>query len=95
VLSLDLAALQSALDGFGHHPRFALLDSPREADMEIGIFHRLVALFATWHASSRRGAFQIIMTTTTRPNVELLPADVIRLELARKPETDLLFGREL
>jgi hypothetical protein len=95
VLSLDLAAMRSALDGFGNHPRLALLDSPREADMEIGIFHRMVGLLAAWHASPRQGAFQIIMTTTTRPNIELLPAQVVRLELARKPETDLLFGREL
>ncbi len=73
VLSLDLAALQSALDGFGHHPRLAILDSPREADMEIGIFNRLVGVLAEWHGS-RRNAFQLIMTTTTRPRDEQLAA---------------------
>jgi hypothetical protein len=35
------------------------------------------------------------MTATTRPNVEQLPADVIRLELARRPDNYLLFGSEL
>jgi hypothetical protein len=95
VLSLDLAALRAALDGYGHHPRLAILDSPREADMEIGIFQRLIGLFADWHQASTKPAFQIIMTTTTRPLETLLPPSVICAELSRDPESDLLFRRLL
>lgn len=95
VLSLDLATMQSALDGFGHHPRLALLDSPREADMEIEIFQRFIGLLSSWHMSPTRTAFQIIMTTTTRPDSALLPDGVVRLELARVPESETLFGRNL
>ncbi len=95
VLSLDLAAMRSAMDGYGHHPRLAILDSPREADLEIGIFHRLIKLLSEWHKSNNGIDFQIIMTTTTHPDLNTLPAGTIRQELARRPLTDLLFRREL
>lgn len=95
VLSLDLAALQSATDGYGHHPRFMILDSPREADMEIGIFNRLMRRLAAWHKASSKPAFQLIVTTTTRPQDADVPPNAIRAELARIPSDDLLMGVEL
>jgi len=95
VLSLDLAALQSAIDGHGYHPRLMVFDSPREADMEIGIFNRMMRRLATWHQMSSRPTFQMIVTTTTRPKDTDVPADMIRAELARLPENELLLGIEL
>ncbi len=94
VLSLDLAALQSAMDGYGHHPRMMILDSPREADMEIGIFNRLMRRLAAWHQTSSP-VFQLIVSTTTRPQETDIPPDLIRVELARVPSDDLLLGVEL
>lgn len=95
VLSLDLAAMQSAVDGYGHHPRLMVLDSPREADMEIGIFNRLMRRLATWHQASSRPIFQMIVTTTTRPQEADVPPDVIRAELARVPSEAMLLRGEL
>lgn len=95
VLSLDLAALQSAMDGYGHHPRLMILDSPREADMEIGIFNRLMRRLARWHQASSKPPFQLIVTTTTRPQGADVPPSVVRAELARVPPEDLLLGVEL
>lgn len=95
VLCLDLAALQSSTDGYGHHPRLMILDSPREADMEIGIFNRLMRRLAAWHNASPKPVFQLIVTTTTRPQGDDVPPDVIRAELARVPTEHLLLGVEL
>lgn len=95
VLSLDLAAIQSAIEGHGHHPRLMIFDSPREADMEIGIFNRMIRRIAAWHQASPKPAFQIIMTTTTRPQETDAPSNVIRVELARVPAEDLLLRVEL
>lgn len=95
VLCLDLAALRAAVDGYGSHPRFMILDSPREADMEIGIFNRLIETLLKWHSSNAASAFQLIMTTTTRPVEDDNARSVTRAELARSPESALLLGVEL
>ncbi len=95
VLSLDLAAFQSSMDGYGHHPRLMILDSPREADMEIGIFNRMMRHLAAWHRASSNPVFQIIVTTTTRPLDSDVPLGVIRAELARVPLEALLLRVEL
>lgn len=94
VLSLDLAAFRSAIDGYGYHPRMMILDSPREADMEIGIFNRLMRRLVVWHQESKL-AFQLIVTTTTRPQDADVSPELIRAELARIPAGDLLLGIEL
>lgn len=95
VLCLDLAALRAAMDGYGHHPRFMILDSPREADMEIGIFNRLVERLVAWHADSGASPFQLIVTTTTRPLEARVSKELICVELARKPHEMLLLGVDL
>jgi len=95
VLSLDLAAIQSAIDGHGHHPRLMILDSPREADMEIGIFNRLMRQLAIWHKASPTPPFQMIVTTTTKPQEADIPSDVVRVELSRIPTEKLLLGVDL
>lgn len=93
VLGLDLACLRSALDGHGHHPRLLILDSPREADMEIGIFERLIDLMLSWEAEHSNPRFQIIVTSTTRPTDHQLANGVLRTELLRDPESKLLLAR--
>lgn len=90
VLGLDLACMRAALDGHGHHPRLLILDSPREADMEIGIFERLIDLMLTWEAEHGDPPFQIIVTSTTRPTDQQLGKGVLRAELLREPESKLL-----
>jgi hypothetical protein len=94
VLGLDLACLRSALDGHGHHPRLLILDSPREGDMEIAIFERLIDLMLCWEAEHSDPRFQIIVTTTTRPSERQLENGVLRAELLRDPETKLLLARK-
>jgi len=95
VLCLDLAALRAAMDGYGFHPRFMILDSPREADMEIGIFNRLIDRVMKWHSATAVPSFQLIMTTTTRPVEHEETRAVTRVELARSPESALLLSVEL
>jgi hypothetical protein len=90
VLALDLAAMRCAMDGNGHHPRLIVLDSPREADMEIAIFYRLLAQLAAWHTASRLPPFQVIMTTTTRPSDGSEASKLVRTELSRVPQTETL-----
>ena len=90
VLCLDLAAMYCATEGNGHHPRLVILDSPREADMEIAIFHRLLEQLASWHSALSKPAFQVIMTTTTRPPSGDQFDPYIRDELSRVPVEETL-----
>ena len=44
VIGLDLACLTASICGIGHHPRFIVYDSPREAEMESVLFDRIFQL---------------------------------------------------
>lgn len=93
ILGFDLACVIASVVGLGHHPRFLIHDSPREADMEEEMYFRLFRLMARLHDSfkGRQPSFQYIVTTTTRPPDELAVEPWVRLELdARKPEGLLL-----
>lgn len=94
VLALDLAAMRCAIQGNGHHPRFVLLDSPREADMELEIFHRLLREILAWHRATAVPNFQAIITTTTRPpKTEGFDA-YVRAALSRVPASETLLRIE-
>ena len=89
----DVAAMECSCKGIGHHPRFLLHDSPREADLDRHIYNRY--LLSMWSLTEEHGGqdvapFQYIVTTTSRPPDNLKPA--ICLQLEAHPASKMLFG---
>ncbi len=71
-LAFDIGSVALSIVGFGHHPRFLLHDSPREADITGSIYHELFhAALAIEKASDGEPAFQYIVTTTESPPDDL------------------------
>lgn len=94
LLAFDLASLGLSLfHGIGHHPRFLLHDSPREADLFVEIYR---SLFVTaWEFEQACGdspGFQYIITTTEPPPDDLQTAPwLVQPKLdATKAETRFL-----
>lgn len=92
----DVAAMICSCQGIGHHPRFLLHDSPREADLDRHIYNRY--LLSMWTLANEYGGrdnapFQYIITTTSKPPEDLKSA--ICLHLEAQPETKMLFGHLL
>jgi hypothetical protein len=84
----DVAAMMCSCQGIGHHPRFLLHDSPREADLERHIYSRYLRFM--WNLTNHFGCqdkapFQYIVTTTSKPPKELEAAICLRLEAHPKP----------
>ncbi|MGE5471182.1 MAG: hypothetical protein ACM3X0_10340 [Bacteroidota bacterium] len=89
----DVAALICSCKGIGHHPRFLLHDSPREADLDRHIYNRFlwtVMALSAENGGAEAAPFQYIVTTTSRPPEDLKPA--ICLQLEAHPHTNMLFG---
>ncbi|MCG9969581.1 hypothetical protein L9W92_16380 [Pelotomaculum terephthalicicum JT] len=92
----DLAAMLCSCLGIGHHPRFLLHDSPREADLDRNIYSRYLQsmwILTNDYGGQDKAPFQYIVTTTSKPPKELEAAICLRLEA--HPETKMLFGRLL
>lgn len=89
----DVAAMMCSCQGIGHHPRFLLHDSPREADLDRHIYNRYLQTMMTLsaeHGGGEAAPFQYIITTTSRPPENLQQA--ICLQLEAHPQTNMLFG---
>lgn len=89
----DVAAMMCSCQGIGHHPRFLLHDSPREADLDRHIYNRYLQAMmtlSTEHGGAEAAPFQYIITTTSRPPDNLRQA--ICLQLEAHPQTNMLFG---
>ena len=67
VLLADLTALFGGATGLGHHPGWLLHDSPREADLGIVIYRRLLQGVSAIGAGDTPPPFQYIVTTATPP----------------------------
>lgn len=69
ILCFDIAAMLLSSEGFGHHPRFLIHDSPREADLENAIYQLffiyMEELEKTFDAHAPN--FQYVLTTTEPP----------------------------
>jgi len=94
VLGFDIACLMASVTGLGYHPRLLLHDSPREADLEEAIYHRLFHLVASLEAAfkGREPSFQYIVTTTTPPPPELDSGPYVRLRLDAREDAGCLLG---
>jgi len=92
----DVAAMMCSCRGIGHHPRFLLHDSPREADLDRHIYSRYLRsmwILTNEYGGQDKAPFQYIVTTTSKPPKDLEAAICLRLEA--HPETKMLFGRLL
>jgi hypothetical protein len=71
-LAFDLSSVALSIAGVGHHPRFLLHDSPREADLTRAIYHEVFqAAKALEDAATGEAPFQYIVTTTEPPPDDL------------------------
>ena len=93
VLAFDLGCMAASIEGTGFHPRFIFHDSPRDADMEVSLYHRLFELVAGLEdLFDDEPSFQYIITTTTMPPKELIESEkgFVRLTLDRRVDDGLL-----
>ncbi len=99
VLLADISCLlYNSATETAHLPGFLIHDSPREADLSLGIYHtfiRLVADLDTQFGLQGFSPFQYIITTTTPPPPELNTDSFVRLRLNAANPQDLLFRRNM
>lgn len=93
--TLDLAALLLTMEGKTELPGFWLHDSPREADLGLGIYHRIFDLALWLESRSDEPQFQYIITTTTAPPEKLREQLWTVLQLSSAPRDSRLFRKDL
>ena len=71
VVAFDLAAVRMSMEGRTRLPAFLIHDSPREADLGLGIYRRLFRFVRALEDAAARPSFQYVVTTTTSPPDEL------------------------
>lgn len=74
IVAFDLTAMVWSMEGNGHHPRFLMHDSPREADMEADTYRHIFPFVRRLKSCFPEGVepnFQYIITTTEPPSVDL------------------------
>lgn len=95
VVAFDLAALLLTMEGKTELPGFWLHDSPREADLGLGIYHRIFELALWLESQTDEPQFQYIITTTTAPPEKLREKPWTVLQLSSAPQEYRLFRRDL
>ena len=71
VVAFDLATVCMSMEGRTRLPAFLVHDSPREADLGLGIYRRLFRFVRHLEDIGPQPLFQYIVTTTTSPPDEL------------------------
>ena len=71
VVAFDLATVRMSMEGRTRLPAFLIHDSPREADLGLGIYRRLFRFVRDLEDVAARPLFQYVVTTTTSPPGEL------------------------
>ena len=99
VLLADISCLlYSSITETAHLPGFLIHDSPREADLSLGIYHtfiRLVGSLDTQFGLRGSSPFQYIITTTTPPPPDLNTDRFVILKLSAANPQDLLFKKNI
>jgi len=93
----DVAAVLWSIGGHGHHPRFLIHDSPREADLDRAIYDRFLLAMRRIAASlgDDNAPYQYIITTTSAPPETLQSDGTVILPLKAHPHTEMLYRRQL
>lgn len=97
ILLADIASVLYSVFVAGNHPGFLLHDSPREADLGIGLYHKLFNFVETIEKQCLvKGdiPFQYIITTTSPPPPEMRESGYMALQLSAATEEDMLFRRD-
>ena len=71
VVAFDLATVRMSMEGRTRLPAFLIHDSPREADLGLGIYRRLFRFVRALEDVGAQPSFQYVVTTTTSPPDEL------------------------
>lgn len=99
ILLADLSCLvYNSVSDTAHLPGFLLHDSPREADLELRIYHsymRFAVNLQEHFGSPEKCPFQYIITTTTPPPQELNTDSFVKLRLNAARESELLFRKNI
>jgi hypothetical protein len=96
IILADVALLLEGNAAHSRHPGLLIHDSPREADLYLGIYQRLLDLADAEMRGAAQDAdipFQYIVTTTTPPSKRLQNKSITKLKLSSGPGS--LFGRQL
>lgn len=95
VLAFDLACLCLSVEGATRIPAFFIHDSPREADLGLSIYDEIFRMAREIEALTELPLFQYIVTTTTRPPVDVGCLPWLRLTLRGSPGSARLLGKNL
>lgn len=95
VVIFDLAVLTLAIEGQTRFPGFLIHDSPREADLDLLVYHRLFEFVQTLEGIGSVPQFQYLVTTTTAPPQQVVDGDGLRLKLRGAPPEGRLFKTDL
>lgn len=95
ILAFDLTALCLGMEQGATLPTFLLHDSPREADLDIDLYHRLFTFVKSLEQENDSSLFQYIVTTTTPPPNDLQDVPWTRLKLKGAPADERLLRCDL
>ncbi len=83
ILLADLSLLLESAGDHVHHPGLLIHDSPREADLNVRLFERMLeTAFALMQDDQGNIPYQYIVTTTTLPSQQLQTSEVTKMILS-------------
>ena len=91
IVAFDLAAMILSVNGKAELPSFLIHDSPREADLDSGIYSNLFDFALSLEEKASPPPFQYIITTTTAPSQITDDHHALRLKLSSTPPENRLF----
>lgn len=94
IVAFDLAAMVLSVNGKASMPSFLIHDSPREADLDAGIYSNLFDFVLDLEGKINPPPFQYIVTTTTTPSQNARGHDAMRLQLSSTPAEARLFAMD-
>lgn len=94
IVAFDIAAMILSVNGKAEMPSFLIHDSPREADLDAGIYANLFDFALSLEKKASPPPFQYIVTTTTAPSQIPLDHHALRLQLLSTPPEARLFAMD-
>ncbi|MCR6727089.1 chromosome segregation protein SMC [Agrobacterium fabrum] len=91
IVAFDLAAMILSVNGKADMPSLLIHDSPREADLDAGIYANLFDFALSLEKKGSPPPFQYVVTTTTAPSQDTLEHQALRLQLSSTPPEARLF----